>query len=88
MILSIIAAIFVLDFCQFGPGWMFGLKMELMAYADLFGGTTEQICIFTDLHVSINDMKYLRNVCITPQLCHSYFLLLIATNLALAVFLG
>ena len=33
-------AIFVVDFCQFGPSWMFGLKIELMACADLVGGTT------------------------------------------------
>ena len=25
---------FVVDCCQFGPNWTFGLKMELMAYAD------------------------------------------------------
>ena len=29
--------------------WMFGLKTELMACADLVGGTTEQSCIFSDL---------------------------------------
>ena len=32
--------------CQFGPNWMFGMKMELMACADLVGGTTEQSCLF------------------------------------------
>ena len=41
--------IFVVDCCQFGPSWIFGLKMELMACADLVGGTTEQRCIFPDL---------------------------------------
>ena len=35
--------------CRFGPSWIFGLKMELMAYTNLVGGTTEQSCIFTDL---------------------------------------
>ena len=34
-------AMFVVDCCQFGLNWMFGLKMELMACADLVGGTTE-----------------------------------------------
>ena len=42
-------AIFVVDCCQFGPNWVFGLKMELMACADLVGGTTDQICLFSDL---------------------------------------
>ena len=41
--------IFVVGYCQIGPSWMFGLKMELMACADLVGGTMEQSCIFTDL---------------------------------------
>ena len=31
---------------NFGPSWIFGLKMELMACAGLVGGTTEQRCIF------------------------------------------
>ena len=30
--LSRATAIFVVDCCQFGPSWMFGLKMELMAW--------------------------------------------------------
>ena len=47
--LSLATAIFVADCCQFGPSWMFGLKMELMASSGLVGGTTEQICLFTDL---------------------------------------
>ena len=42
-------AIFVVDVCQFGPSWIFGLKMELMACSDLVGGTTEKSCIFPDL---------------------------------------
>ena len=47
--LSRATAIFVVDCCQFGPVWIFGLRMELMACAGLFGGTTQQICLFTDL---------------------------------------
>ena len=47
--LSRATAIVVVDCCQFGPSWIFGLKMELMACADLVGGTTEQSCIFTDI---------------------------------------
>ena len=42
-------AIFVVDGCQFGPSWIFGLKIELMVCADLVGGTTEQMCILPDL---------------------------------------
>ena len=42
-------AIFVVDCCQFGPSWLFGLKMELMACAGFVGVNTEQSCIFTDL---------------------------------------
>ena len=42
-------AILLVDCCQFGPSWIFGLKLELMVCADLVGGTTEQSCIFTDL---------------------------------------
>ena len=47
--LSRATAIYVVDCCQFGPSWFVGLKMELMACADLVGVTTEQICIFPDL---------------------------------------
>ena len=47
--LSRAIAIFVVDCCQFGPSWIFGLKMELMGCADLVGGTTQQSCIFTYL---------------------------------------
>ena len=42
-------AIFVVDCCKFGPSWMFGLKMELMACVDLVGGTLEQSCFFPNL---------------------------------------
>ena len=47
--LSPATAIFVVDWCQFGPSWVFGLNMELMACAGLVGGTTEQSCIFPDI---------------------------------------
>ena len=71
--LSRATAIFVVDWCQFGPSWMFGLKMELMACSGLVGGTTEQSCLFTDLKFIINDMKYVLNVCIKSQPRHSHF---------------
>ena len=47
--LSRFTAMFVVDCCKFGPRWMFGLKIELMACAGLVGGTTEQSCLFDDL---------------------------------------
>ena len=47
--LSRATAIVVVDFCQFGPSWMFGLKMELMVFAGLVGNTEEQRCLFPDL---------------------------------------
>ena len=47
-LLSCATAIFDVDCCQFVPIWIFGLKMELMACADLVGGTTDKIFIFTD----------------------------------------
>ena len=46
--LSPATAIFVVGGCQFGPSWSFGLKMELMACADLVGGTTDQSYIFPE----------------------------------------
>ena len=47
--LSRTTAIFVVDGFQFDPSWIFGLKMELMACADLVGGTMDQSCHFPDL---------------------------------------
>ena len=44
--LSCATAIFVVDCCQFGPSWMFGLKMELMVWADLAGDTTDKGCLY------------------------------------------
>ena len=78
----------VVDFCQFGPSWMFGLKMELMACADLAGVTTEKSCIFPDLiwyyqwYETL--LNFLHHTSAVPQL----LLLLIAAILALAGFLG
>ena len=65
--------IFVVDCCEFGPSWMFGLKMELMACANLVGGIKEQICIFLTLYDSMNDMQHFWTVCIRPQPCHIHF---------------
>ena len=47
--LSRATAMLVVDCCQFGSSWMFELKMELMACADLVGGKKEQSYIFIDL---------------------------------------
>ena len=86
--LSRATAIFVVDCCQFGPSWIFGLKTELMVCAGLVGGTTEQICLFLILYDIINDMKYLRNCLHYTSAVPQQRLLLIAANLALTGFLG
>ena len=44
-----VTAIFVVDCSNFGSSRIFRLKMELMACADLVGGTMEKIYIFPDL---------------------------------------
>ena len=86
--LSRATAIFVVDCCQFGPSWIFGLKMELMGCDVLVGGTTDQSCIFPDL------IWYYQWYEILPHCLHQTsamprpFLLMIAANLALAGFLG
>ena len=40
--------IFVVDCFQFGHSWIVWMKTDLMACADLVGGTTEQGCLFPD----------------------------------------
>ena len=86
--LSRATAIFVVDGCQFGPSWIFGLKIELMVCAGLVGGTTEQGYLFNDLTCYYKWyeilLKFLPLTSAVPQ----PFLLLIAANLALAEFLG
>ena len=78
--LSRTTAIFVVDSFQFGPSWMFGMKMELMACAHLVGSTTEQSYLFT-YETLLNCLHYTSAV-VQP------FLFMIAANLGLAGFLG
>ena len=59
-------SIFVVACCQFGPSWIFGLKMELMACAGLVGGTTEQSCLFPDLFFLVS------MICNTAELSASH----------------
>ena len=86
--LSRVTAILLVDCCQYGPSWMFGLKMELMACADLVGSTTEQSCIFTDI------IWYYQGYETLPKNLHHNsavpqpFLLFIAANLTYAGCLG
>ena len=81
-------AIFVVDCCQFGPSWIFGLKTEIMAYTNLFGGTPEESCIFTDFIWKYQWYEALPNFLqYTSAVAHP-FLLLIAANLAQTGFLG
>ena len=76
------------DCCQFGPSWIFGLKMDLMACANLVGGTTEQSCLFPDLIWYYQWYETLPKCLHHPSAVPQPFLLLIAANLVLARFLG
>ena len=86
--LSPATAILVVDCRQFGPSWIFGLKIELMAFAGLVGGTTEQSFNVPDIkcYYKLYEilMKFLHYTSALPQ----PFLLLIASNLDLAGFVG
>ena len=86
--LSPATAIFFVDCCQFGPSWTFGLKMELMAYAGLIGGFTEQICHFPDLIFYYQLYEMLLNCLHYTSALPQPLFLLIGNNLALAGFLG
>ena len=80
--------IFVVDCCEFGPNWMFGLKMELMACAGLVCGTPEQVCCFTELICYYQWYETLLNCLHHTSAVPQPFLLLIAANLTLAGCLG
>ena len=54
-------AIFVVDCCQFGPSWISGLKMELMAVPDWLVVQRSKAVFFLTLYDSINDIKYFQN---------------------------
>ena len=54
--LSRVTVMFVVDCWQFGPSWIFELKTELMACANLVGGTTSKAVFFLTLYEKINDM--------------------------------
>ena len=86
--LSCATAIFVADCCKFGPSWMFGLKMELMACADLVCGSTEQSCILPDLIWYYQWYETLPNCLHHTSAVPHPLLLLVAANLALTGFLG
>ena len=86
--LSHATANFVIDCCQYGPSWIFGLKMELIACASLVGGTTEQNSHFPHRiwYYQWYELllKFLHSTSTLPQ----PFLLLIGANLAQAGYLG
>ena len=86
--LSPATAIFGVDYCQFGPSLIFGLKMELMACSDLVGGITEKSCIFPDLTCNYQWYELLLNYMHHTSTVPQPFLLLMAANLALPWFLG
>ena len=64
--------IFVVDCCRFGPSCMFGIKWSLWPVPTWFAVKRSKAVFLMTLYDSINDMKQLRNFCITPQLCHSH----------------
>ena len=76
--LSPATAIFVVDCCQFGHNWSFGLKMELMACANFFGGTTDQSCLLTDIILYYQWYETLPNFLHYTSAVPQPFLLLIA----------
>ena len=86
--LSGATAIFVVDCCQFGPSWIFGLKMELMACVGLVCDTTEQSYLLPDLIWWYQLYETLPNCLHPTSAVPQPFLLLIAANLALVGFLG
>ena len=79
--LSRTTSIFVVDCCEFGPNWIHGLKMELIACADLVGGTTYQSCLFPDLIWYYQWYETLPNFLHHTSSVPQPFLLLISTNL-------
>ena len=66
-------AIFVVDRCQFGPNYSFGLKLSLWPVPDWLAVQLSKAVFFLTLHVSINDLIDCITVCIITQPCHSHF---------------
>ena len=83
--LSRATAIFVVDCCQFGPSWIFGLEMELMACAGLVACTMEKIFTIPDLTCYYEWYETLWNCMHQTSAVPQPFLLLIAANLVQAV---
>ena len=86
--LSRATVIFVVNCCQFGQYWIYGLKMELMAMPTWLVVQQSKYVFLLSLYDINNDMRQFWIVCITPQLCHINLLLLLAANLGLAGCLG
>ena len=66
-------AIFLVDCCQFGPSWMFGLKLSLWPVPTWLAVQRNKAVFFLTLYDSISYMKYFWTDCITPQPCHIHF---------------
>ena len=56
--LSGVTAIFVVDCCQFGPNWVFGMKRILWTVPTWLAVQRSKALFFLILYDSINDMKY------------------------------
>ena len=76
---------FGIDCCQFGPSWIFGLKIKLMAYSRLVGGTTEQRYLFPDLIWLYQWYEIIPNSLHYTLAMPQSFLLLIPTNVSLDI---
>ena len=86
--LSRATAIFVVDCCQFGLNWMFGLKLSLWPVPAWLAVERSKSVFSLTLYDSMNDMKYFQNCLHHTSAVPQPFLLLIAANLALSGFMG
>ena len=86
--LSRATAIFVVDWCQFGPSWMFGLKWSLWPVPAWLAVQRSKAVFFLTLYDSINNMKDSQNCLHHTSAVPQPYLLLIAGNLTQAGFLG
>ena len=71
--LSCATAIFVIDCCKLALAGFLGWNLSLWPVPTWFAVQRIKDNFFLVLYDSINDMKHLWNVCITPQPCHIHF---------------
>ena len=71
--LSRATAIFVVDWCNLDLAGFWAENWSLWPVLAWLAVQRSKDVFFLTLYYSINDMKYLRTVCNTPQPCHSHF---------------